>query len=46
MKAVYLALLFKPLGLAVIFAATWYCAAGVRRYMPEGRLKRILLIRL
>jgi hypothetical protein len=37
------AIVLKPFALIVLFGFTWYCARLARSYLPEGRLKRILL---
>ncbi len=38
------AVVLKPFALIVLFTFTWSCARLVRMYLPDGRLKRFLLI--
>lgn len=38
------AIVLKPFGLIVLFGFTWCCARLVRKHLPDGRIKRFLLI--
>lgn len=42
MEGWQLALLFKPLGLLVLFGFTWIVSRAIKPHIPEGRLKRLL----
>lgn len=42
----FLALLIKPVVLLALFGFTAACRILVQRYMPAGRLKRILLYKI
>lgn len=38
-----IAIVVKPLGLILLFGFTYLCMRAVRRWLPEGKLKRFLL---
>lgn len=43
MEPWHVALLVKPLALIVLFGFTYACMRLAKHYLPEGRLKRLLL---